>query len=401
MTIRTLPLALGLAGLLVAAGCAFGTESDDARTDTSGGDGPAADTTDRDGAEADDGSDAAADDRMEEPQGALLMIMDASGSMNEDDAGGRPRIDAAKDALHDVVASLPDGLPTGLRVFGHRYPNTDRENGCRDTELIAPVEPLDREALDTAIDGYQARGYTPIGLSLREGGEDLPAEGPRTIVLVSDGDDTCGTPDPCQAARDLRAAGTEIVLHTVGVALGDNQAARDQLSCIAETGGGEFADVDDVGDLASTLEGVAERETRRFETAGEALEGAPIPRDANTGTVGTAHVDTVVAEETNYYRFEVEPGSELQAEVTLAPNPDLAGDAIRSCSASVALTDETTDQIGDFDTQYGRTTEAVVAQTPPATVDGDEVYVQINADCSNYTEPDISYDIEFRITVAE
>lgn len=401
--------ALGLAVLLaaVAASCSIGTEDDgssaggststtEASSDDTRPDDSSEDEGGRGGEQPSEGS-----EETEEPEGALLLVMDASGSMNETDAGGRPRIEAAKEALHAVVDSMPDGLHAGLRVFGHRYPNTDRANGCRDSELIAPVEPLDREALNTAIDGYQARGFTPIGLSLQEAANDLPPEGPRTVVLVTDGEDTCGSPDPCQVAEELRAGGTEVVLHTVGVALGDNQVARDQLSCVAQAGGGEFFDVEEVGDLASALEDVTERESRRFETAGLTLEGAPVPRDANTGTVGTAHVDTVVAEETNYYRFEIEPGSEVQAELILAPNPDLASDSSRTCSASVALADSSTDHVGDFDVQYGMVTDAVVAETPPTVVDDDEVFLEVKADCSNYAEPGISYDIELRLSVVD
>jgi Ca-activated chloride channel family protein len=135
----------------------------------------------------------------EEPTGAMVLIMDASGSMNELDADGQPLIDGAKQALRGVVEALPDDTNVGLRIYGHRFPNTDRANGCQDTELIHPVQPLDRAAMLTAIDGYQALGFTPIGLSLEEALTDLPLEGPRSIVLVSDGEDTCAPPDPCRS----------------------------------------------------------------------------------------------------------------------------------------------------------------------------------------------------------
>src|SRR3712207_2758522 len=83
----------------------------------------------------------------------LLLIMDASGSMNAAGPDGRPLIDAAKSALREVVPALPDGAPVGLRVHGHRVPETDKARGCRDTELIAPVTPIDRPRLIRAVDG--------------------------------------------------------------------------------------------------------------------------------------------------------------------------------------------------------------------------------------------------------
>jgi hypothetical protein len=129
---------------------------------------------------------------QQERAAPLLLIMDSSGSMNETGPDGRPLIDVAKEALRAVVADLPDGALVGLRVYGHRVPNTDRVNGCQDTELIAPVAPLDRQRLTAAIEGFSAVGFTPIGLSLQQGAADLPPEGNRTIVLVSDG----STPAP-------------------------------------------------------------------------------------------------------------------------------------------------------------------------------------------------------------
>jgi hypothetical protein len=75
----------------------------------------------------------------EEVEGALLLIMDASGSMKREDDSGTRLIDGAKQALNGVVDALPEGTPVGLRIYGHRVPNTDQTRGCRDTELRAPV----------------------------------------------------------------------------------------------------------------------------------------------------------------------------------------------------------------------------------------------------------------------
>ena len=86
---------------------------------------------------------------------------------------------------------MPNDSLVGLRVYGHRIPNRDKRRGCKDTELITPVGPLDRSAMKQQIRSFDAKGFTPIGLSLRKGAGDLPAEGKRTIVLVSDGIDTC------------------------------------------------------------------------------------------------------------------------------------------------------------------------------------------------------------------
>ncbi|HEY8547757.1 MAG TPA: VWA domain-containing protein [Acidimicrobiales bacterium] len=397
--------ALALAAVLLTvtgAGCAVGTNDDadgDVEIDSgdgTGGERAAPPTTDLD---VDEGEGDEGDGAGEAPEGALLLIMDASGSMNEVDADGKPLIDSAKEALHGVVDSLPDGYHTGLRVFGHRYPNTDRTNGCRDTELIAPVAPLDRAALAAAIDGYEAKGFTPIGHTLEQAAGDLPPEGPRTIILVTDGDDTCAPPDPCAVAEGLIADGVDVQVHTVGLSLGDNETARDQLTCIAEATGGEYTDVADAGDLAATLEDVSTRETRRIVTEGQAITGAPIPRDAETGELDTQYVDTIVQGEVNFYRFEIEPGSQVEAEVYTAGLPGTDG---LHC-VSVKLTDKADRQLAYSSGSGGGTDEDQIDLVDPVEVDDDEVYLRIESSHCRGSggDPSLEFDVELLVRVVD
>ena len=188
------------------------------------------------------------------PEGAMLIILDASGSMNNLDADGVPFITKAKDAILELIAALPDGMQVGLRVYGHREPNTDPVRGCQDTELMAPVAPLDRAAIRDAIEGLEASGYTPIGLSLQEAAADLPETGPRSIVLISDGEDTCAPPDPCRVAEDL----FDVRIESVGFLVDTGSAAEQQLRCIADVTGGGYTTVDDANALVARLGEVTE-----------------------------------------------------------------------------------------------------------------------------------------------
>lgn len=184
----------------------------------------------------------------------LLLILDASGSMNRDAGGGVTLLDEAKDALRQIIHALPTGTVVGLRVYGHRTSNDNQAVGCADTELVVPVGPVNRLAMIAAVDEIQASGWTPIGLSLQEAVGDLgPAGG--TIILVSDGVDTCSPPDPCQVAQQLAEDGFVTQIHTVGLLLQD-RAAVDQLECIAEAGNGRFTGVDAVDRIFETLSGM-------------------------------------------------------------------------------------------------------------------------------------------------
>jgi len=195
---------------------------------------------------------------QEPPEGAMLIILDASGSMNNLDENGVPFIDKAKDAVLELVDALPDGMNVGLRVYGHREPNTDSIRGCLDTELVAPVAPLDRTAIREALEGIEASGFTPIGLSLQEAVTDLPETGTRSIVLISDGEDTCAPPDPCDVADELYGDLVDVRIESVGFLIDTGSAAEQQLRCIAEVTGGQYTAVGEANELVARLGEVTE-----------------------------------------------------------------------------------------------------------------------------------------------
>jgi Ca-activated chloride channel family protein len=203
-------------------------------------------------------------------------------------------------------------------VYGHRVPNDDKANGCQDTELIVPVGPLDPPAVHGAIDSFPAKGFTPIGLSLQQGAADLPAEGERTIVLVSDGVDTCAPPDPCVVARDLAAGGVNVRIETVGFQV--DAAARDQLRCIAEATGGAYRDAPDAGALADELRTLSQRALRTYQAAGLPIEGGAAPAAAEPAEPGQ-YIDDIAVGEQRWYSIEAEPGQRIEATATFVGDP--------------------------------------------------------------------------------
>jgi hypothetical protein len=98
---------------------------------------------------------------------AVILILDASKSMKADDGTGRPKFQAAKEALTTLVDELPDDAKVGLRVYGSQVSGTGKEEGCADTKLVSPVAALDRGGLKQQIAALKPRGFTPIGASLQ------------------------------------------------------------------------------------------------------------------------------------------------------------------------------------------------------------------------------------------
>lgn len=243
---------------------------------------------------------------------AVLIVMDASKSMAKPVGGGEggSRLDAAKRALRTVVDGLPDGARVGLRLYGHRVSGTTRAEGCRDTELVRPVTPLDRDRLQADIDAYRAVGSTPIGRALRAAASDLPASGPASIVLVSDGGDNCAPPDPCIIAGELAAAGRDLRIEAVGFQV--SARARRQLRCIAAKGGGAYREAADAGELAVALRALAARATRTYRPSGTPVHGGAA--ESAAADLGTGrYLDRIGAGGERWYAVELREGQRLAA----------------------------------------------------------------------------------------
>lgn len=181
-----------------------------------------------------------------------VVVLDASGSMNETDAPG-PRIDAAKAAAQGLVDGVPDDANIGLMTYGTGTGSSEAEQavGCQDVKTLIPLGPLNRERMRAQISGLRASGYTPISLALRTALSQLPTDGaPQAIVLVSDGEDTCGTP-PCDTAKQAKHSHPGLTISTVGFKT--EGAASDQLGCIAAATGGLFVQATNASQLAARL----------------------------------------------------------------------------------------------------------------------------------------------------
>jgi Ca-activated chloride channel homolog len=163
------------------------------------------------------------------------LILDASGSMWAK-AGAEEKITAAKRVVKEWLkdAKLSDDSHIGLTAYGHR----DKDD-CQDIERFPAVAYGQRSTFAPIVDKLSPKGKTPIADSLQTVGESLKLyEGATSILLVSDGIESCGK-DPCAVAHQLREKyGVNVTIHVVGFDVGDG---RPQLECIAREGGGSIS----------------------------------------------------------------------------------------------------------------------------------------------------------------
>ncbi len=333
---------------------------------------------------------------------SIILILDASKSMNDDDGSGRPKLEAAKDALTRVVDGLPDDAQVGLRLYGSRLANVSKQEGCQDTELAAPVARLDRDALKAEIEGITARGRTPIGLALEKAGGDLPQDGRRTVILVSDGGSNCSPPGPCQAARDLAGGGVDLRIEAIGFQVADQ--ARRQLECIAAAGGGAYRDADDAGELADSLQSLSVRALRRFDASGTPISGGPDAARATAVPKPGQYLDSIAPNETRFYKVPVGLGQKLDVSGTVIAripgrrglftrfeveiqDPDgesvdsdsnngVGGEAVSSVVSTDQITEPEDSELSSGD-RAGDHVVAVTLDDPDGTLEGDRYPVEL------------------------
>lgn len=174
------------------------------------------------------------------------FLFDVSGSMAKK-LNGEAQIDIARKALVNALSEIPSEELVAVRVFAHRVEQTDKAASCKDTELLVPFGKADIGAIALAMGGLAPKGYTPIAYSLEKTAEDMIAAGKtresnRVIILLSDGEETCGG-DPVAVLKRLRAQGFEVVVHTIGFNV--DEVARKQLQDIAAFSGGRYFDATD------------------------------------------------------------------------------------------------------------------------------------------------------------
>ena len=110
-----------------------------------------------------------------------------------------------------LIQELPDTTRIGLEVYGHR-----EKGNCEDIEMLVPVGSGNKATLIQRLKTLMPKGETPIARALMRAEAALKtAEEETTIVLISDGKETCGG-DPCATVRTLRANGLKVKVHVVG-----------------------------------------------------------------------------------------------------------------------------------------------------------------------------------------
>lgn len=192
------------------------------------------------------------------------IILDASGSMNED-IGGRSKMEAAKDAIKKFVSELPKGVNVSLRAFGHR-PAADKNASCTQSELLYPLSPYNDNSFQSALNEVKATGWTPLALNIEKTLDDFQGLSGETntniVLIVSDGAESCGG-DPVRAAEKLKQSDIQPFFHIIGFRT-DAEGMK-QLARIQEAVGGIYYEATRLEEIEQEL-GRLKKWTESWET---------------------------------------------------------------------------------------------------------------------------------------
>jgi len=178
-----------------------------------------------------------------------VLIFDASGSMAAQAEGGS-RINIAKKAVSDYVNNLKDDVNLSVVAYGHKGDNTQagKAASCAGIEEIYYMGPVNDGVVVGKVNALNPNGWTPITNSLKKAQSILnrsSATGQKHIVLLSDGEETCGG-DPIAYAKQLCDAG--IVVDVIGLDV--DGIAETQLNSISVGGCGEYYAVGSADDFS-------------------------------------------------------------------------------------------------------------------------------------------------------
>jgi Ca-activated chloride channel homolog len=185
-----------------------------------------------------------------------MIVFDASGSMSGNQTLGIPnsqaRIDEVRSALEQVLPNVTHLRKVGLITFG-----PGPWNQCNVKLNLSPTADA-AKLIMREVDALVPAGKTPLTTAVEQAAGVLDYRNkPGVIVVVTDGEETCGGA-PCDLGKQLHDAALRLVVHVISFRYQSYSWTGEQsildAKCLAEQSGGMYITVDTEQDLVSALE---------------------------------------------------------------------------------------------------------------------------------------------------
>ncbi|MBD3666012.1 VWA domain-containing protein [Sulfitobacter sp. TSTF-M16] len=190
-----------------------------------------------------------------------MLVFDGSSSMSEVgfDTGISTRIDEARQAVARIMPQVEHFRRIGLLTYG-----PGGATSCTGLQLHFLPQPRAGERVAQEIGALEPSGLTPLSAAVEQAAEVLAYRSqPAVVVLVTDGNETCGG-RPCTLGRALAAAGHDLTVHVIGFRVSvdfftwnnpeqDPHSAATVARCLADETGGTFVSTETVDELVEAL----------------------------------------------------------------------------------------------------------------------------------------------------
>lgn len=161
----------------------------------------------------------------------ILFLVDASLSMKNQWPGGT-KWNTAMTALNEIADSISviPNVEMGMRVFGHLYPEPDKN--CYDSRLEVPIDSNNAAKIKRKLSEIRPKGITPLVYSIEKCATDFgKARAKNILIVITDGEDAC-TGDPCSVALTLQR--NNIVLRPFIIGMQLQPKSYDNLDCMGK-----------------------------------------------------------------------------------------------------------------------------------------------------------------------
>ena len=182
-----------------------------------------------------------------------MIVFDASKSMaaSDDSVAGLRRIDSVRGALAKVLPKVSRQRRLGLITYG-----PGSRAACDNIILELRPQPDAAQTIINRVNALQPEGRTPLAFAVRMAADVLDyRHRTGTIVVITDGEETCGG-TPCELAQRLEANAAGLVVHVIGYRLKDSlgSSGKFQSRCLADQTGGLYISTETVDELTAALE---------------------------------------------------------------------------------------------------------------------------------------------------
>ncbi|KMW57921.1 hypothetical protein AIOL_002889 [Candidatus Rhodobacter oscarellae] len=190
-----------------------------------------------------------------------MLVFDGSASMDEIsfETGPNTRIVEARQAIRRAMPEITPHREVGLVIYG-----PGGADSCSGIEVRFPPAPDTAAEIIQEIGALRPSGLTPLSAAVERAAQVLDYQTqPAVVVLVTDGNETCGG-RPCALGQRLAETAQDLTVHVIGFrAVVDffswNNPEQDPTTnatvarCLADLNGGLFVSTETVDALVDAL----------------------------------------------------------------------------------------------------------------------------------------------------